>query len=134
MGHFLSNVKNKTKEGRFLSWASTAGEQQYIFSILLACLLYIDGLSTLLLLVCVPSLTESLFPIISPDQLHFRAFWHDTILHAIFYYLSSTTKASNPQTYYQNTIEYQLGYYSGIRACSLPAVGLNMNSKLLMYL
>ena len=130
-------MKNSLEEGHFLSWASIFGEKHYLFFILLAwlaCLLYTEGLSTLLLLVCVPSLSESLFPSISADQLYFRSFCHGTVLHANFIYLSSTAEAPNPQTYYQNTIEYQLRYYSGIRACSLPAVGLNMNSKFLMYL
>ena len=41
------------------------------------------------------------FPIFSPDMLYFRAFWHGTVLHAKFYYISSTPEAQKPQTYYQ---------------------------------
>ena len=34
-----------------------------------------------------------IFPIFSPDLLYFRAFWHDTVFHAKFYYISSTPEA-----------------------------------------
>ena len=109
--YWIQNVNDNTKVSVLLSWASTTREQHFLFFILhawLACLPYVDILSTLLLVVCVPSLIESISPIISLDQLFFRAFWNDTIFYATFYYLSSTCKAQNPQTYYQ--IQQNIGW------------------------
>ena len=89
-------MKDNTEVGVFLNWASTVGEQHFPSFILptwLVCLPYIDRLSTLLLVVCVPSLTESLSPIISPDQLFLGPFGTTLFCMHNFCYVSITAGA-----------------------------------------
>ena len=84
--------------GHSCRWASTSGEEHdyLIFPAQPACILSIGGLSSVLSVLCIHLLTKILCPIISLDQLFFRASWHDSFfMHILFIFLAHLECVNN---------------------------------------